>query len=273
MRLLDCARCLTKLRPRRGRGCETTDPLVTTKRPASDGGQHRRRRRRRRAESPRRRSGGVRLLSAVRGLARRRSCPETATRSRKPPPPVGPGRVGIPWRKREDGAGAEEPWKGDDTGRRAAEQLEREYYEHLEALKLLIDPPPCFRNTETRQNFENKLNSLDLRRINTVAIPSVAPNAVTWNRYLWSWSSIREPPPPPLPRRIRAPSIDPFDATPILRSRLQGVPKTVRFRDEVERKDDVRGRLGEGGREGDAPRHRAPGESSIAFDVEVRSGR
>lgn len=56
------------------------------------------------------------------------------------------------------------------AGRRVGE-LEREYYEHLEALKFLIDPPPCFRNTETRQNFENKLNSLDFRRMNTVAIP------------------------------------------------------------------------------------------------------
>lgn len=52
------------------------------------------------------------------------------------------------------------------------EQFEREYYEQLEALKFLIEPPACFRTDETRQNFENKLNTLDFRRMNTVAIPT-----------------------------------------------------------------------------------------------------
>ena len=52
------------------------------------------------------------------------------------------------------------------------EEFEREYYEQLEALKFLIEPPACFRTDETRQNFENKLNTLDFRRMNTVAIPT-----------------------------------------------------------------------------------------------------
>lgn len=55
---------------------------------------------------------------------------------------------------------------------RRHEELEREYNEHLEALKFLIDPPDCFKNPEMRQNFENKLNTLDFRRMNTVAISS-----------------------------------------------------------------------------------------------------
>lgn len=58
--------------------------------------------------------------------------------------------------------------KEDGNGSR---ELEREYYEHLEALKFLIEPPASFRSDETRQNFENKLNTLDFRRMNTVAIP------------------------------------------------------------------------------------------------------
>lgn len=68
-------------------------------------------------------------------------------------------------------------------------ELEREYYEHLEAFKFLIEPPACFRNDEARQNFENKLNTLDFRRMNTVAIPDTptpefyeAGSAIcTWN--------------------------------------------------------------------------------------------
>lgn len=52
------------------------------------------------------------------------------------------------------------------------QEFEREYYEQLEALKFLIEPPACFRTDETRQNFENKLNTLDFRRMNTVAIPT-----------------------------------------------------------------------------------------------------
>lgn len=59
---------------------------------------------------------------------------------------------------------------GNGSGR---SELEREYYEHLEALKFLIEPPACFRNDESRQNFENKLNTLDFKRMNTVAIPEI----------------------------------------------------------------------------------------------------
>lgn len=50
------------------------------------------------------------------------------------------------------------------------QHYEKEYSEQFEALKFLIDPPDCFKNPETRQNFENKLNTLDFRRMNTVAI-------------------------------------------------------------------------------------------------------
>lgn len=53
------------------------------------------------------------------------------------------------------------------------EELEREYYEHF---KFLIDPPPCFRNVEANQNLKNKFNSLELKRINTVAIPETTDN-------------------------------------------------------------------------------------------------
>ncbi|XP_043473508.1 uncharacterized protein LOC122505759 [Leptopilina heterotoma] len=53
---------------------------------------------------------------------------------------------------------------------RDIQHYEKEYTEQFEALKFLIDPPDCFKNPETRQNFENKLNTLDFRRMNTVAI-------------------------------------------------------------------------------------------------------
>jgi len=138
------------------------------------------------------------------------------------------------------------------AGRRAGE-LEREYYEHLEALKFLIDPPPCFRNTETRQNFENKLNSLDFRRMNTVAIPE-GPKSSPHD--LGDWSTIRENGglrdtersyAVTLDRivterlKIERTMIDLFVRTPILKNRHgEQVPaprenKTVRFKDEVDR--------------------------------------
>lgn len=49
--------------------------------------------------------------------------------------------------------------------------LEGEYYEHLEAFKLILDPPNSFANTEVVQNSSKHLNSLDFRQINTIAIP------------------------------------------------------------------------------------------------------
>lgn len=159
---------------------------------------------------------------------------------------------------------------GNDTGQedggagRRAGELEREYYEHLEALKFLIDPPPCFRNTETRQNFENKLNSLDLRRMNTVAIPEgpvanrAARAARALNGFRTSWRPIRgnggscvldreRSCAKTLDRivqerlRFERTMIDLFVRAPILKSShgeqvlLARENKTVRFKDEVER--------------------------------------
>ena len=72
---------------------------------------------------------------------------------------------------------------------RRQEELEREYNEHLEALKFLIDPPDCFKNPETRQNFENKLNTLDFRRMNTVAI---APDFNSNGREKFDYYSSKE---------------------------------------------------------------------------------
>lgn len=150
------------------------------------------------------------------------------------------------------------------AGRRVGE-LEREYYEHLEALKFLIDPPPCFRNTETRQNFENKLNSLDFRRMNTVAIPE-GPGANRFQKLKSSPDGFQSPSwsltcengvshevcersyADTLDRiveehlKIERTMLDLFVRAPILKSRhgeqvsLAGREnKTVRFKDEVKR--------------------------------------
>lgn len=224
-------------------------------------------------------------------------------------------------RKRKIPAKSVETSKGNDTGRweevnvagRRAGELEREYYEHLEALKFLIDPPPCFRNTETRQNFENKLNSLDFRRMNTVAIPA-GPEA---NGYqdLGSPNQFRSPIcendsshdrersyADTLDRiveehlKIERTMIDLFVRAPILKSRHgeQVSParenKTVRFKDEVVERSGTsveRGERGlrlegegcDGGMEFDNLvktdffRDRAPDESSNVFDVETQNGR
>ncbi|KOX75243.1 PDZ and LIM domain protein 7 [Melipona quadrifasciata] len=76
---------------------------------------------------------------------------------------------------------------GNGSGELGRRQLEREYSEQLEALKFLVEPPACFRNVdEARQNLENKLNTLDLRRMNTIAIPTgesvFTPNPVLRGR-------------------------------------------------------------------------------------------
>lgn len=200
MKFFDCAQCLTTLNQRRlsrWRGCnETTDPLVMTKRPPT----RRQRHHRRRSESVQKITSSrskARFLTVMRSFSaswKRRAAKMSNAKNKLKTHPkkllvrndevesryVGISRTlnGVHLRKskipatvdtsRVNGTGQ----KGDDgvAGRRAGE-LEREYYEHLEAFKFLIDPPPCFRNTETRQNFENKLNSLDFRRMNTVAIP------------------------------------------------------------------------------------------------------
>jgi len=147
------------------------------------------------------------------------------------------------------------------AGRRTGE-LEREYYEHLEALKFLIDPPPCFRNAEIRQNFENKLNSLDLKLMNTVAIPDevAIPNGYREARgfspssdgfYRLAWGSVRENGISRDLGRSYAEALDLFAMrAPILKSK-QGEQvtarenKTVRFKDEVE---DTKARVEQGSR-------------------------
>lgn len=143
------------------------------------------------------------------------------------------------------------------AGRRRAGELEREYYEQLEALKFLIDPPPCFRNTETRQNFENKLNSLDFRRMNTVAIPEepVANGNALNGKTNWirgknsgscevdRGSSCAKTLDRIMQERLRIERtmIDLFVRAPILKSShgeqvsFTRENKTVRFKDEVER--------------------------------------
>lgn len=199
-----------------------------------------------------------------------------------------PRRVGIPrtfnraYLRKEivsvETPGGNDTGQEDDAGGRRAGQLEREYYEHLEALKFLIDPPPCFRNTETRQNFENKLNSLDLRRMNTVAIPEgPAANghrdSKRLNGFRTSWSSIHEDGgscgdrerscAKTLDRiveerlRIERTMLDLFVKAPILKSgHGEQMPcarenKTVRFKDEVERSRTSVGQRGGSGPEGD----------------------
>ncbi|KAK1120741.1 hypothetical protein K0M31_010945 [Melipona bicolor] len=81
---------------------------------------------------------------------------------------------------------------GNGSGELGRRQLEREYSEQLEALKFLVEPPACFRNVdEARQNLENKLNTLDLKRMNTVAIPTdelTAESVFTSNPVLRGWS-------------------------------------------------------------------------------------
>ncbi|XP_029158485.1 uncharacterized protein LOC114930816 [Nylanderia fulva] len=181
MKFFDCAQCLMTFNRRRWRGCnETTDPLVMTKRPSARHHRHHLE-----SSSSASNTRRIQFLTAMRSFGaswkRRNKRPKKLLRNDESSRRV----VGIPrtlngvhLRKRKIPANVDTS-RVNDTGRKGANraagrragELEREYYEHLEALKFLIDPPPCFRNTETRQNFENKLNSLDFRRMNTVAIP------------------------------------------------------------------------------------------------------
>lgn len=199
MKFFDCAKCLITLNQRRssrwrGRN-ETTDPLVMTKRPPTRHQRHHRRH----SESVQKIASSrskARFLTAMRSFSaswKRRAARMSNAKNKLETRPkkllvrnnevesryvISRTLNGVHLRKRKIPATVDTSrvndtgQKGDDgiAGRRAGE-LEREYYEHLEAFKFLIDPPPCFRNTETRQNFENKLNSLDFRRMNTVAIP------------------------------------------------------------------------------------------------------
>lgn len=76
--------------------------------------------------------------------------------------------------------------EGGVTGKK---RLKRDHCEQLEPFKLLIEPPASFRNDESRENLENKLNTLDLRRMNTVAIPVVDP--FDPGSIIYSWSNQR----------------------------------------------------------------------------------
>ncbi|XP_018344557.1 PREDICTED: uncharacterized protein LOC108749952 [Trachymyrmex septentrionalis] len=327
MKLFDCIRCIKTLNQRqsssqRQRNCETTDPLVMTKRPPTR--RQRYQPHHRRFEGPQKVTpsrSNARFLTTIRsfgaswkrrGLARARSKREIRTKPRKliNNDEIKSKDVGIPKtangihlkRKRKIPAKSVETSNGtdDDTGRweevnvagRRAGELEREYYEHLEALKFLIDPPPCFRNTETRQNFENKLNSLDFRRMNTVAIPA-GPETNGHQRLEGPnrgfQSSIREN--DLFDRRSYADTLDriveehlkiertmmdlfAFRA-PILKSR-HGEPvspgsrenKTVRFKDEVERSGTSVERWKKGGLRPEGEGREAAG---MEFDNLVRT--
>lgn len=288
MKFFDCTKCLVTLNQRRSsrwRGCnETTDPLVMTKRPPT----RRQRHHRRRSESVQKIASSrtkARFLTAMRSFSaswKRRAARMSNAKNKLETRPkkllvrnnevesryVGISRTlnGVHSRKRKIPATVDTSrvndtgQKGDDgvAGRRAGE---REYYEHLEAFKFLIDPPPCFRNTETRQNFENKLNSLDFRRMNTVAIPagpetnrfqelksspdgfrnSTCANGVSYDICERSYADT-------LDRiveehlRIERTMLDLFVRAPILKSRhgeqvsfAARENKTVRFKDEVKR--------------------------------------
>ncbi|KYN03934.1 hypothetical protein ALC62_05235 [Cyphomyrmex costatus] len=282
MKLFDCIQCLKTLNQRhssRQRHCETTDPLVMTKRPPTR--RQRYQPHHRHFEGPRKVTSSrsnARFLTAIRSFSaswKRRGLARTIRRkSRKlTNDEIKSKSVGIPKtangvhqkRKRKIPAKSVETSKGNDNGRweevnvggRRAGELEREYYEHLEALKFLIDPPPCFRNTETRQNFENKLNSLDFRRMNTVAIPAgpetngyqalespsgfqslkIHENDDWYDRrsYADTLDRIVEE-----HLKIERTMMDLFVRAPILKSRhgeqvsLARENKTVRFKDEVE---------------------------------------
>ncbi|XP_018378248.1 PREDICTED: uncharacterized protein LOC108770950 [Trachymyrmex cornetzi] len=319
MKLFDCIRCLKTLNQRqssRQRNCETTDPLVMTKRPPTR--RQRYQPHHRRFEGPQKVASSrsnARFLTTIRsfsaswkrrGLARTKSKHEIRTKPRKlTNDEIKSKGVGIPKtvngihlkRKRKIPAKSVEMSNGNDTGRweevnvagRRAGELEREYYEHLEALKFLIDPPPCFRNTETRQNFENKLNSLDFRRMNTVAIP--AGSDTNGYQHLEGpngfQSSIREN--NLLDRRSYADTLDRiveehlkiertmmdlFVRAPILKSRHgeqvlspARENKTVRFMDEVERS----GTSVERGKEGLRPEGEGREAAGMEFDNLVKT--
>lgn len=345
MKLFDCVQCLTTRLNRRHssqrRSCETTDPLVITKRPPTRGQRSYHRRSESAQKVPLSRCN-ARFLTTIRSFGaswKRRRGLEAKTRGKHETRPkskrlltgndeVKPRSVGIPRaingvhlkRKRKTSAKSMETPKGNDTGRREevsvagrrAGELEREYYEHLEALKFLIDPPPCFRNTETRQNFENKLNSLDFRRMNTVAIPArpgtngqdlgspngfgspFRENDASYHRersYTDTLDRIVEE-----HLKIERTMLDLFVRAPILKSRHSEQVfsarenKTVRFKDEVERsgtsveqglRSEGEGRevggmefdLVKTGENSDISRHRASGNSLNMFDVEIRNGR
>jgi len=316
MKLFDCIKCLTTLNQRRSsrrRSCETTNPLVITKRPPTRRYPHHRR-----SELAQKSTSSrfnVQFLTTIRRFGaswkrrRIRSKHDTHTKSRKllaGDDEVRSKSVGIPRtingvhlkRKRKIPEKSAETSKGNDTERREevivagrrAGQLEREYYEHLETLKFLIDPPPCFRNTETRQNFENKLNSLDFRQMNTVAIPAgpetngyqdvgnpngfrspIRENKSSYDRgrlYADTLDRIVEE-----HLKIERTMIDLFVRAPILKSRHgeQVSParenKTVRFKDEVERS----GTSVEGWEKGLRPEGEGREDGGMEFDNLVKT--
>lgn len=292
MKFFDCTQCLMVLRPRhssRRYSCQTMDPLVTTKRPPDC--YHRYNHYRPESGQGISVKPATRLLTIIRGFGvpwrkrgriTRMANKNTKSSELKRQPKrkrilrgeksrlkcvrTPKSLNGVHLKKRE--IMSAETARGNDTGQEddvsgsSARALEREYYEHLEALKFLIDPPPCFRNTETRQNFENKLNSLDFRRMNTIAMPEVPTTNVdqdskNLNEFCPSWSSSHKNGITCKNRgrsyveaidcivaehlKFEQTMFDLFVKAPILKSKpreqmlLVRENKTVRFKDEVEK--------------------------------------
>lgn len=165
MKFLECSRCLGP----EGRGArqeEVADPLVMTKRPRVQPG--------RRASPPKPR----RLPEVIRGAlaswrSRRRSHAPAAGgasdakkkqqqhQQQQPPPPRRMPRTSSRTQRLirlyEDRASPPPPSCA-TPGRH-------------EQLSLILEPPPSFDDSlESHQNFRNKLNTLDFRRMNTVAL-------------------------------------------------------------------------------------------------------
>lgn len=68
------------------------------------------------------------------------------------------------------------------------QDFERDYNEHLEALKILLENESPFENAEERRNSRNNLSTLDFRRINTIALP----DNNSWNDTVWDVLDFRE---------------------------------------------------------------------------------
>ncbi|XP_068987358.1 uncharacterized protein [Bombus flavifrons] len=180
MRFFNCSQCLTGVEETSSSqisSFKTTDPLVSDKQLS---------RRVLRSKSKRKvtcASSGSRFVAMIRSLRaswKRNRSSRPGTRSKRgkgvtfarPVAKKVDSKSGILATNVEAGLTNGKKKDGKGNSELNGEEFEREYYEQLEALKFLIEPPACFRTDETRQNFENKLNTLDFRRMNTVAIPT-----------------------------------------------------------------------------------------------------
>lgn len=177
MKFLTCSRCFagTAADPRRRQAQpkneEITNPLVITKRPKV-----------RHASKPQQPQKSKRFPEVLRGALaswrRRRGggggshAPATSKNARrsdqkKPPPP--PQRRRMPR----------------STAASRTQRLIRLYEDRASTpgqqdQLLILDPPPNFDDSlESHQNFRNKLNTLDFRRMNTVALEEQQPSTST----------------------------------------------------------------------------------------------